>query len=181
MGHRVTYWGEDDERYHVGIGSSIGDQYPDQPHDYHHHVYLHHPSRTRSTGEPASVFCPEGSAMPKPATGGFYTTGGNSTHNRTRTWQVICEAGHYCEGGRKFRCPPGRYGTRKGLTSEACDGFCPAGHFCSFGTVRATQFPCPVGSYSSAGAFNCTVCPRTVNLPGPNERTICKNARHCCH
>ena len=78
---------------------------------------------------------------------GYYTIGGNETTNKTRVSETICETGYFCEQGMKFRCPPGRYGSAKGLTTEFCSGYCPAGHMCGWNTT--TPLECKPGYYAA--------------------------------
>lgn len=57
-----------------------------------------------------------------------------------RVGQAICELGHYCQNGIKFRCPAGTFGNSTGLTSGECSGICPAGFYCPIGTID--PIPC---------------------------------------
>jgi hypothetical protein len=66
-------------------------------------------------------FCPRGAFYPLLVGGGNYSIGG-SAHNRTRTAQVICPPGSYCQGAIPILCPMGRYGNRPGLSDSACSG-----------------------------------------------------------
>lgn len=94
-------------------------------------------------------------------------------------------AGRYCPVGTPvgsdIRCPAGTYGVSTDLTaaedctpcpagsycsggasSAAITGSCRAGYYCPIGTVSATSFPCPAGTYSSAtdlyDASQCIAC-----------------------
>ena len=49
---------------------------------------------------------------------GHYSVGGE-THTR-RTGQVMCEVGHYCEGGVKVPCPPGRWSALRWSALRMC-------------------------------------------------------------
>merc|ERR1711865_565687 len=42
--------------------------------------------------------------------------------NRTRAISEKCPTGHFCDEGKIYCCPPGRYGSTRGLTSEFCTG-----------------------------------------------------------
>ncbi|CAN0073404.1 unnamed protein product, partial [Phaeothamnion confervicola] len=77
----------------------------------------------------AAVYCPGGTALPLPVMAGFYTVGG-SNDGTTRTAQVRCERGYFCDGGIRYPCAPGRFGSSTGLTTPDCSGFCPAGFAC---------------------------------------------------
>ena len=91
----------------------------------------------------SDLYCPVGSQAPLPVAQGFYTIGGDEQiegrpQNTTRDWQLICEPGHYCEGGIKRQCPARVYGEVAGLSDKSCSGVCPPGYFCPPGTVTAT-------------------------------------------
>lgn len=148
---------------------------PLQPLHYHYHVSSHSHSRNRTAGGPSSVYCPEGSARPTQVVAGFYTIGGNETTNRTRVAQKSVEPGYFAEEGIKYRCPPGTYGKSYALTMERCSGLCPAAHYCPWATD--VPIPCPDGTYSSGGLFQCMTCPRR---PGSESAATCKSGRHCC-
>ena len=96
--------------------------------------------------------------------------------NRTRVISEKCPTGHFCEEGKIYRCPPGRYGSTRGLTSEFCTGFCPAGTHCPWNT--STPIKCNVNQYSQAGSMTCTDCPQR---PGWSLReSTCRTSRACC-
>ena len=68
--------------------------------------------------------------------------------NTTRTNQVACEPGYYCDPrwGVKQPCPAGTYGISSHLKSPLCSGVCPRGFYCPEGTVDPKDFPCPIGT-----------------------------------
>jgi hypothetical protein len=117
-----------------------------------------------------SFFCPGGSADRIAVTDGYYTTSaapiaGDSTHpsarsNRQshfhRTSQDICERGHYCVAGAKFKCPPGVYGSTPGLTSALCTAACPKGHYCPEGSPLPQE--CPAGTYGASSGLTTAAC-----------------------
>jgi hypothetical protein len=82
-----------------------------------------------------AYFCPKGSWYPKRVSGGYYTIGGD-VDNATRTDQVICPAGRFCQDGVAYDCPKGRYGATEGLISSLCTDWCPAGAYCTQGTAQ---------------------------------------------
>ncbi|CAM9745585.1 unnamed protein product, partial [Discosporangium mesarthrocarpum] len=97
----------------------------------------------------ASVYCPLGSAAPRPASKGYYTGGGgigtgttDATLVNTREWQKLCPKGSFCQGGVIRLCPPGSFGNTEGLGEEGCQGVCPAGWYCPLGSVDPYAFPC---------------------------------------
>ncbi len=146
------------------------------PRQYHYHTTRFHTSRVRYSGMASSVYCPNGSAVPLQVTAGYYTIGGNNTHNRTRQSQLRVEAGFFAEAGRKYQCPPGRYGHTRGLTTEFCSGFCPPGFYCPWNTSE--PIACAEGTYAQAGSMVCTSCPqRPASTLGPET---CRTGRHCC-
>lgn len=59
-----------------------------------------------------------------------------------RNAEVQCELGHYCIGGARFECPPGRFGDTRRLNTSTCSGLCAPGYYCPSGTVDAHQHPC---------------------------------------
>lgn len=138
------------------------------------------------------VFCPEGSGQPRRAKKGYYTVGGNET---TRTHEVICPKGSYCWRGEKYACPAGTYGNEEGLSGPInggyntngdgnfrCTGFCPAGSRCAEGTVDpfSANNTCPIGTFSYAGASECTECPVRFAERETDEEA-CTTSRKCCH
>ena len=140
----------------------------------------------------ASVFCPEGSALPRFAKLGYYTHGSSDPLFRFQTGQRVCPKGSFCVNGKNFPCPAGRHGSREGLATRFCSASCPAGHFCPEGSVEPRQ--CPAGSYSTGGMPSCSSCPDThaglgkapasvkagfgSDRGGQGER--CKTSRACC-
>jgi len=100
------------------------------------------------------LFCPRGSYQPTDVSDGYYSYGGNSP--TTQTKQVICEKGHYCIAGEKFKCPSGSYGSSAGLADASCSGECAAGFYCPEASTSLhemlcgdiSQF-CPLGSTQS--------------------------------
>lgn len=111
-----------------------------------------------------SLFCPQGSPRPVPVAVGFYTTGSESRVNtdqlaqdaRTRSGQQLCEPGHFCVNGVRFKCPAGTFGNRSGLTSSSCSGLCRAGFYCPVGSIVATAFRCGRSNF---------YCPEGSELP----------------
>ena len=73
---------------------------------------------------------------------GYYTVGGEKFTNKTRFAQKPCDKGHYCEGGRKIRCPAGRYGATMQLSNISCSGKCDAGYYCPPGSVSKQEKIC---------------------------------------
>jgi hypothetical protein len=134
--------------------------------------------------------------VPRQVPRGWYTTGGNlfniTTYvvngtnitngtvletNMTRTGAKKCEVGYFCEGGKKMRCPPGRYGNREGLTEAHCSAYCPAGFYCPWNTSVPVE--CPESTYSPRGVFGCLPC---FQKPKQQEtKQTCKDKRSCCN
>ena len=95
---------------------------------------------------------------------------------RKRTNQAICPVGHYCTGGRKHRCPAGRYGAVPGLVDPHCsdvgsasllsykptdpaytrNSTCPIGYYCPEGSVGPTI--CPAGTFGSEEGLTTSDC-----------------------
>ena len=62
--------------------------------------------------------------------------------NSERSYQHICDLGHYCQGGIKRPCPAGTFGGELGLDSPLCSGPCEKGYFCPSASVSQTAFKC---------------------------------------
>lgn len=79
------------------------------------------------------VYCPLGSSVPTPVRDGYYSmpeyTGLIGT-GRRQVSERICPLGHYCTNGIKIACRAGTFGASEGLSTGACSGLCPSGHFC---------------------------------------------------
>lgn len=104
-------------------------------------------ARQYQCGGPA-YYCPTGAAVPTSVTKGFYTVGPFPLEDsRMRVTQLICPPGYYCRDGLKIPCPPGTYGDEHGLSTDACSGDCPLGHFCPLGSFDAKMNRCPAGRY----------------------------------
>ncbi|CAM9176752.1 unnamed protein product, partial [Choristocarpus tenellus] len=85
------------------------------------------------------MYCPEGSGAPTAVLEGFYGlhTGPEAglkaaldTLNMTHSGQVLCEPGHYCNGGMKFQCDEGTFQWEYGILSQDQCLPCKAGYFC---------------------------------------------------
>jgi hypothetical protein len=106
--------------------------------------------------EPNAVFCPVGSARPLIAQSGYYTLGGKDRW--TRTEQMICPIGTYCNQGIQVACPPGTYGQTIGLSSSACSGLCQIGYYCPAGSISAREKLCPLGRYGNHEGLGSATC-----------------------
>ena len=106
-----------------------------------------------------------------PCWAGYYCPGGDilPTHQ--------CPVGNYCSAGEEapVPCDAGTYQNEVGqATCKTCPAGsfcetgsstpepCVAGHFCPAGTTFATEYACPIGTYSNAtmlrSAAECTAC-----------------------
>jgi hypothetical protein len=106
------------------------------------------------------VYCPTGSGQPVPAKPGFFTIGGaNAT---VRTAQRPCEPGSFCQGGVKFDCPPGTFGSATAPISKrtiaSCSGLCAKGHWCPAGSTSPTAMACPFGRYGATTGLGTSKC-----------------------
>ena len=102
------------------------------------------------------------------------------------------------QGGKKFECPPGRYGSQLGMTSPECSGPCQAGYFCPAASVSPRERRCggkhvfclpgafeptPVspGWYTTGGSFD-TRTGQAQCQPGSwcraGERFLCSKGRY---
>ena len=100
----------------------------------------------------ASVYCPDGSPEPVPASAGYFTTEGNPRH---RTSQEVCPTGAFCVDGLQFPCPPGTYETEVGASTR-CQTLCPQGTFCPEGSTNPTD--CPAGTYGATEGLTTESC-----------------------
>ncbi len=115
------------------------------------------------------MYCPLGSSAPTPVSEGFYTIGPFPRQSAVRrVAQAKCEAGHYCSGGVRSKCPAGVFGSAEGLTTAECSGVCPIGYFCPEGTVNGTVHRCPAGRYGNATSMSDTAC-----------SGVCRAGYHC--
>ena len=157
-------------------------------------------------------YCPSGSGQPSPVffgtdnptggTGGYYSVGDIDVEGAVEAGgqdgQIICPLGHYCQSGRKYACPPGRYGAERGMTSELCSGECEAGFYCPAASVSPRERRCgsktvfckpgafaptqvSAGFYSTGGAFD-TRTGQAQCQPGAwcsaGERLLCSKGRY---
>eukprot|EP01135_Chromosphaera_perkinsii_P006890 Nk52_evm45s621 gene=Nk52_evmTU45s621 len=123
---------------------------------------------------------PGQTAVSGPCDAGYFCVGKQKEKNAVAN---ICLEGHFClqQSPAATRCPLGEYQNQKGKTAcitcpegYYCDNSkspvvlytssdCPKGHYCPAGTKTATQFPCPIGTYSNslnlAKEADCTNCP----------------------
>lgn len=68
-----------------------------------------------------NFYCPEGSALPKITSQGYYSINGPGGED-TRSFERQCEPGYYCRFGEKIQCPAGSYGATYGLNVDFWDG-----------------------------------------------------------
>lgn len=129
------------------------------------------------------VFCPAGSGAPLPLFDGQDTlTGGVGAYYAVPSpadvtaddplagavAQNVCPMGHYCQEGKKFACPPGRYGSTKGITTPLCSGVCEAGYYCPAGSVSPREHRCGGNDvFCPPGSFEPTlVAPDSYGIGG---------------
>ena len=118
-----------------------------------------------------NLYCPEGSSVPLNVTVGYYGVDDSGSDDirraMTRSQQVVCPRGHYCQQGIKYHCPGGTYGNTIGLSSSSCTGECLEGWYCPPGSTQPFQYSC-ISSQSSAGQPTATVyCPAASVRPLP--------------
>jgi hypothetical protein len=140
------------------------------------------PSNATGGECPPGHYCPEGSDLPKPCTGGYYCSG---TRNINET--DYCSPGYYCtkgawkpkpdDGVTGGLCPEGRYcprgthiplkckrGTFSNTTGNSIEDHCrncTAGSYCGKVGLTATSGLCSPGFYCPAGQFSETAFPCT--------------------
>jgi hypothetical protein len=113
--------------------------------------------------------------------GGYYCPGGVA--NPATNDSLICPPGHQCPEGSNLPlfCESGTYQVREGQTycnpcaagfycSSALSGAedCPPGHYCPEGTTFDTEYPCPVGTFSTE-----------LKLPNITGCTQCTPGHYC--
>jgi hypothetical protein len=105
----------------------------------------------RSQCKDVNVFSTAGQTECQVAQAGHYTFGGYTNPRTQITFrskgEMICERGHYCLNGKRFKCPPGTFGSTPGLATELCSGRCSQGSICKEGSTSGTGAKCPVGYY----------------------------------
>ena len=87
----------------------------------------------------ASVYCPEGSSIPRPALPGELTVGPSLTR---RNSTLHCPVSQYCVQGTAYPCPAGRFGCATGLGTPASNGPCAAGSYCPTASSNNKMFSC---------------------------------------
>ena len=90
------------------------------------------------------------------------------------------EAGYYCQGGIRYKCPAGRYGNKEMEVNSACSGPCEEGYYCPEASISPTQNKC-----GSANVF----CPSQSATPtyvskgyysNENDSVDKKTSQHLC-
>lgn len=121
----------------------------------------------------SDLYCPEGSVQPIFVPAGYYTTGSDS--ELTRFGIEICPPGMYCQDGRQYECPKGRYSDEEGTVDPNCKGECDAGGSYYHGAIslrlyvdKTAGYYCLAGS-STPRQFECgnatVYCPRGSSEP----------------
>lgn len=89
------------------------------------------------------------------------TSSGNPSDGRvtTRSLQLQCEPGYYCQRGVRFPCPAGSYGNTRQETQSSCSGSCAPGFYCPLASTNATAIPCGDGPS--------VFCPAGSKIPTP--------------
>ena len=70
-------------------------------------------------------------------------------------------------------CPPGVYGTSRGLSTAACSGLCAVGYECPAGSSVATASVCPKGYYCGGGDRQPCPSGRYSDRMGATSRDNC--------
>ncbi|KAL7555220.1 hypothetical protein ACHAWF_018965 [Thalassiosira exigua] len=107
---------------------------------------------------PENMFCPKESSTPTYVSAGYYTD--ESEPADTKSTQLLCEPGFYCENGLRHPCESGYYGQTPGASEKSCDGSCNSGYYCEPGSISPHQFPC-----GNSSVF----CPEGSKLPSTVE------------
>lgn len=112
------------------------------------------------------VYCPSASAQPTPVSEGYYS-GPLTTSETTRSQQIICEAGSYCQNGIK--------------------DICTEGYYCEEGSSSATQHECGnINLYCPTGSAQPTTVsegyysgPLTVSETTRYVQILCQGGYYC--
>ena len=112
---------------------------------------------------------------------GWVDLGGNQLRPMLRTYEVLCQRGHYCHKGIQLPCPVGVYGDREGLQESRCTEPCIAGEYCPEGSVTPTI--CEPGYYCPDGNER-VKCPpgsfgRISGLKDKRCSGLCKQGFYC--
>lgn len=76
---------------------------------------------------------------------GYYSvdlSGSNIVNENIRSAVLPCPFGTYCDRGKKWKCPAGKFGNQIGLSTPACSGVCPEGFYCPEGSTLPHSYPC---------------------------------------
>mmetsp|Transcript_3555 Transcript_3555/g.5536 ORF Transcript_3555/g.5536 Transcript_3555/m.5536 type:complete len:1103 (+) Transcript_3555:128-3436(+) len=129
--------------------------------------------RTNICGR-SDLYCPVGSVQPTFVPKGYYSTGSDS--ELTRFGITICPPGMYCQQGKTFSCPRGRYSDDEGTTDPLCKGECDPGYYCLEGSSTARQYECgnatvycPRGSFEPRSVHNGFYCDLTGDSKGADR------------
>lgn len=90
---------------------------------------------------PVGGYCPIGTAAPEPCDPGYYVP---SEGSKSKFDCIPCEPGKFCAGS----------------SGSAATDECFPGYYCTGGASTGSQFETPAGSYSLAGSWAATPCPR---------------------
>ena len=72
----------------------------------------------------------------------------------TKTNELPCELGHFCQRGIQYKCPRGSFGDMQRETNPQCRGLCEPGFFCEEGSPSPTQYACGGSDvYCPRGSF----------------------------
>ena len=112
---------------------------------------------------------------------GFIDIRGNALQPTLRTYEMLCQRGHYCHEGVQHPCPIGVYGDREGLQESRCTEPCIAGEYCPPGSVTPTI--CEPGYYCPDGLER-VKCPagtfgRIRGLKDKRCSGLCKQGYYC--
>lgn len=126
----------------------------------------------------------------------FHEPGGQFS----KSVEMKCEAGHYCQNGVRHKCPSGLYGHEEMMVNAACSGPCGEGYYCPPASISPNQNACgnvdvfcPMKSssptYVSKGYYSNEddpidkktsqhLCPPGYYCPGDGMRYQCPSGRY---
>lgn len=118
----------------------------------------------------------------------------------TRSMQILCEPGYFCQLGIRYPCPSGRYGSLTGESNHMCEGSCYRGYYCYERSISPYSISCgsadlicpegsgspiivPIGYYSNENvselnryvSFPCT---EGYFCPGDGKRYPCPAGKY---